>query len=66
MGDNRIGMEQEIDAGAQALRNRMQSSKRLNDWQTLPKSTKRKWLEHAACVLTAAAAARALRNEEKV
>lgn len=49
----------EIDAGAQALRERMQSRKKLNDWHSLPKSTKRKWLEHAACVLTAAASARA-------
>ena len=52
--------EQEIDAGAQALRNRMQDGKRLNEWHTLPKSTKQKWREHAACVLTAAASARDL------
>jgi hypothetical protein len=47
----------QIDAGAQALRSRMQSG-RLTDWDRLPNSTKRKWRLHAACVLTAAASAK--------
>ncbi len=55
--------DEEIDAGAQALRSRLQSGKRLNDWKTLPSSTKRKWRDHASCVLSAAASVRALRNE---
>lgn len=50
--------EEEIDAGAQALRNRLQAGKRLNEWHTLPNSTKRKWRDYAACVLTAAVSAR--------
>lgn len=45
---------EEIDAGAKALRERQQSGKRLNVWETLPNSAKRKWWDHAACVLTAA------------
>jgi hypothetical protein len=53
--------ENEIEAGAQALRYRQQSGKRLNDWCTLPNSAKRKWRDHAACVLEAAAAARIIK-----
>ncbi len=55
--ENAIGevmTEKEIDAGAEALRQRMQGGKRLNDWDALPNSTKRKWREHAVCVLAAA------------
>jgi hypothetical protein len=48
----------EIDAGAQALRHRLQGGKLLTDWEKLPQSRKRKWLDYAACVLTAAASAR--------
>jgi len=44
----------EIDAGAKILRERMQSSKRLNDWETLPNSTKKKWRDHSRAVLEAA------------
>lgn len=54
--------DEEIDAGAQALRGRLQSGKRLNDWETLPNSTKRKWRDHAACVLTAALSARLVKS----
>lgn len=50
--------EAEIDAGAKALRERQQSSKRLNAWDTLPNSAKRKWRDYATCVLTAASAVR--------
>ena len=48
----------EIDAGAQALRDRLQGGKRLTEWSELPNSRKKKWLDYAACVLTAAASAR--------
>lgn len=48
----------EIDAGAQALRQRMQGGRTLRAWDDLPNGDKRKWREHAACVLTAAYAAR--------
>mgnify|MGYP001596778522 CR=1 FL=1 len=57
--------ENEIDAGAQALRDRQQSGKRLNDWSTLPNSAKRKWRDHAACVLSAAASAREVKEHSK-
>lgn len=56
---------EEIDAGAQALRQRMQGGKKLNSWSSLPNSAKRKWLDHAACVLTAAASARYLKEASK-
>lgn len=57
--------EEEIDAGAKALRARQMSGKKLNDWATLPSSTKRKWRDHAACVLTAALSARQLKAASK-
>lgn len=44
----------EIDAGAKALRERMQAGKNLNAWETLPNSVKKKWRGHSACVLAAA------------
>lgn len=49
--------EREIDLGGRALRDRQQSGKRLTPWEELPNSTKKKWREHAHCVLMAAAAA---------
>lgn len=56
---------EEIDAGAQALRSRQQGGKRLTPWDALPKSAKRKWLDRAACVLTAAASARQIKEASK-
>ena len=46
--------EKEIDAGAEALRQRMQGGKRLLPWQEIPNSTKMKWRDYAVVVLTAA------------
>ena len=48
----------EIDAGAQALRDRLRGGRQLTDWEKLPHSRKKKWLDYAACVLTAAASAK--------
>jgi hypothetical protein len=50
--------EIEIDAGAQALRDRQIGGRVLTPWQKLPKATKRKWRDHAAAVLTAAVSAK--------
>ncbi len=50
--------DHEIEAGAEALRQRQQSGKRLTPWPNLPTATKAKWRAHAACVLTAALSAR--------
>lgn len=44
----------EIEAGARALRERMQAGRITRAWPDLPNSDKRKWREHAACVLRAA------------
>lgn len=49
--------EQQIDAGAKALRETLQAGKKLNAWETLPNSTKRKWRDYARIVLAAAEAA---------
>jgi hypothetical protein len=57
--------ENEIDAGAQALRNRMQGGKKLNEWSVLSNGSKRKWRDHAACVLTAAASAREIKEHSR-
>jgi hypothetical protein len=46
--------EQQIDAGAKALREKQQAGKRLNEWSSLPNSTKKKWRDHASAVLSAA------------
>ncbi len=54
--------ENEIDAGGKALRDRMQGGKRLTEWDQLPYSRKRKWLDYASCVLTAAAAAHEIKE----
>lgn len=43
-----------IDAGAKVLRERLQASKRLNEWASLPNSVKRKWRDHAAAIIAAA------------
>jgi hypothetical protein len=51
----RIVTEDEIDAGAKALRERMMGGKITRSWDRLPNSDKRKWREHAATVLAAAA-----------
>lgn len=52
----------EIDAGAQALRQRQTSGRITRSWNELPNSDKRKWRDHAACVLTAALSARNVAN----
>jgi hypothetical protein len=44
----------EIDRGAEALRDRLQGGKRLTKWSELPTSRKKKWLDYARCVLNAA------------
>lgn len=53
--------EDEIDAGARALRHRQQGDirgQKLKDWTELPNAAKRKWRDYAACVLSAAAVVR--------
>lgn len=57
--------ENEIDAGAQALRSRQMAGRILTPWNSLPNSAKRKWLDHAACVLTAACSAREVAEHSK-
>lgn len=45
---------EQIDAGAEALRQHEQGGRKLNFWVTLPNSTKRKWRDKAMAVLNAA------------
>lgn len=47
----------QIDAGADALRQRQMASRITRPWTDLPNSDKRKWREHAEAVLRAAAQA---------
>lgn len=44
----------EIEAGAQALRERQQAGRITREWSKLPKSEKLKWQLHAETVLRAA------------
>lgn len=44
----------QIDAGAEALRQRQMSGKITRPWSALPNSDKRKWREYAEAVLRAA------------
>lgn len=44
----------QIDAGAAALRQRLQGGKKIRPWQELPNGPKRKWRDYAAVVLCAA------------
>ena len=53
--------DEQIEAGAKALRERMQSGRITRPWNALPNSDKLKWRDHAAVVLTAA---RALQRRE--
>jgi hypothetical protein len=47
--------EVQIDAGAEALRERLQGKKiTLRPWRQIPNSSKRKWRDYAAVVLRAA------------
>ena len=46
--------QSQIDAGAEALRQRQMSGKITRPWSALPNSDKRKWREHAEAVLRAA------------
>jgi hypothetical protein len=48
----------QMDAGGDALRQRLQGGKRLRPWGELPDSVKRKWREYATHVLEAAANAK--------
>ena len=50
--------EAEVDAGARVLRARQQGGKKLRAWESLPKSAKKKWIDHAESVLIAALCAR--------
>ena len=45
---------QEIDAGAEALRQHEQGGRLLRGWDDLPNADKRKWREKAQLVLRAA------------
>jgi hypothetical protein len=47
-------MHVNIDAGAEALRQRMQGGKLLTEWDRLPNATKNKWREYARIVCEAA------------
>lgn len=44
---------EQIDAGGKALRERQMKGRITVRWENLPKSAKKKWLEHAAAVLRA-------------
>jgi hypothetical protein len=46
--------QEQIDAGADALRRRLMSGRALRDWDDLPNPTKRTWRDHAVTVLDAA------------
>lgn len=46
---------EEIDAGAEALRQHDQGGKKLRPWAELPNSAKRKWRDRASIVFSAAA-----------
>lgn len=46
--------EDEIDAGAQALRDRQMAGRITRPWEKVPKSERRKWRDHACVVLAAA------------
>ena len=50
----RTPTEAEIDRGAKALRERQMAGKISRAWDTLPKSDRKKWLEHSEAVLRAA------------
>lgn len=50
--------ENEIDAGAEALRQVEQGGRLLRKWADLPPSDKKKWIEKSRIVLVAAYAAR--------
>lgn len=50
--------ESQIDAGAEALRQRLQGGKSLTSWAVLPNSRKKKWRDYASVVLIAACSAR--------
>ena len=47
--------EAQIDAGADALRERLQggAKQKLRPWREIPNSSKRKWRDYAAVVLCA-------------
>lgn len=49
--------QSQIDAGADALRQRQMAGRITRPWTDLPNSDKRKWREHAEAVLCAAAQA---------
>jgi hypothetical protein len=46
--------EEMVDAGGEALRQRMQGGKNIRAWDNLPNSAKKKWREYSALVLHAA------------
>lgn len=46
--------EAEIDRGAKVLRERQMAGQITREWAIVPKSQKRKWLDHAEAVLIAA------------
>lgn len=50
----RLPTEDEIDAGADALRQHDQGGKKLRLWDDLPNSAKRKWRERVSVVFLAA------------
>lgn len=52
-----VRSEAVIDRAAQYLRETLQSGKKLNDWSTLPKSAKKKWIVLATGLLDVLASA---------
>jgi hypothetical protein len=52
--DKSLPTEAQIDAGAKALRDRQMAGRITRPWDDLPNTDKRKWRDHARCVLTAA------------
>jgi len=50
---------EQIEAGARALRERQTGGKVTRPWDKLPNGDKKKWIDHAVCVLAVASLASA-------
>jgi hypothetical protein len=54
MNQTKIFIRPNVDAAADALRQRLQGGKMLKAWELLPNATKNKWREYAQIVIDAA------------
>ena len=50
----RAPKDREVEAGAKALREHQMKGRITREWEKLPNSDRKKWLEHSRIVLTAA------------